>query len=94
METFHFIDSLLDVAIPNLPIKTEMGKMETGSINRAAAAMTKAACISTLKSYTARRMYAEAAPDRQDILDGQSMGAYELDADLDYHVRLQQRVQP
>ena len=37
VETFNFIDSLLDVAIPNLPIKTEMGKMETGTINRAAA---------------------------------------------------------
>ena len=80
VETFHFIDSLLDVAIPNLPIKTEMGKMETGSINRAAAAMTKARLYFNAKSYIGKEMYAEAAQICQDILDGK-YGAYELDAD-------------
>ena len=80
VETFHFIDSLLDVAIPNLPIKTEMGKMETGAINRAAAAMTKARLYFNAKSYIGKEMYAEAAQICQDILDGK-YGAYELDAD-------------
>lgn len=61
VETFHFIDSLLDVAIPNLPIKTEMGKMETGAINRAAGAMTKARLYFNAKSYIGKEMYAEAA---------------------------------
>ena len=80
VETFHFIDSLLDVAIPNLPIKTEMGKMETGSINRAAAAMTKARLYFNAKSYIGKEMYTEAAQICQDILDGK-YGTYELDAD-------------
>ena len=42
VETFNFIDSLLNVSIPNLPIKSEMGAMETGAINRAAGAMIRA----------------------------------------------------
>lgn len=80
VETFHFIDSLLDVAIPDLPIKTEMGKMETGTINRAAGAMTKARLYFNAKSYIGKEMYTEAARICQDILDGK-YGTYELDAD-------------
>ena len=36
VETFNFIDSLLKIAVPNLPVKEELGGMETGSIHRAA----------------------------------------------------------
>ena len=80
VETFNFIDSLLDVAIPNLPIKTEMGKMETGTINRAAAAMLKARLYFNAEAYIKKPMYNEAAQICQDILDGK-YGTYELDQD-------------
>lgn len=37
-ETFDFIEKLLKEAIPNLPVKEELGGLENGSINRAAGA--------------------------------------------------------
>lgn len=80
VETFNFIDSLLNVAIPNLPIKTEMGAMETGSINRAAGAMIRARLYFNAEAYIGKPMYTEAAQICQDILDGK-YGAYELDQD-------------
>ena len=80
VETFNFIDSLLKIAVPNLPIKEELGGMETGSIHRAAGAALQARLYFNAKSYIGKEMYAEAAQICQDILDGK-YGAYELDAD-------------
>lgn len=80
VETFNFIDSLLDVSIPNLPVKTEMGAMETGAINRAAGAALKMRLYFNAESYIRKDMYAEAAQIAQDIIDGK-YGQYELDAD-------------
>ena len=80
VETFNFIDSLLNVSIPNLPIKSEMGAMETGAINRAAGAMIRARLYFNAEAYIGKPMYTEAAQICQDILDGK-YGAYELDAD-------------
>ena len=41
VRTFEFIDSLLTEALPNVPIKTELGAKETGAINAADVATMK-----------------------------------------------------
>ena len=79
-ETFEFIDDLLKEAIPNLPVKDQLGAKENGSINRAAAAMTQARLYFNAKSYIGKEMYSEAAQICQDIIDGK-YGKYELDPD-------------
>lgn len=63
VETFNFIDSLLKIAVPNLPIKEELGGMETGSIHRAAGAALQARLYFNAKSYIGKEMFTEAAPD-------------------------------
>lgn len=80
VQTFNFIDSLLTIAIPNLPVKTKMGAMETGTIHRAAGAMMRARLYFNAESYIRKPMYTEAAQICQDILDGK-YGQYELDSD-------------
>lgn len=80
VETFNFIDSLLKEAIPNLPVKDELGAKENGSINRAAAAMIQARLYFNAKPYIGKEMYAEAAQICQDIIDGK-YGKYALDTD-------------
>lgn len=45
VETFHFIDSLLDVSMPNLPLKETLGAPETNVIHRAVAAALKVRLI-------------------------------------------------
>ncbi len=79
-QTFNFIDSLLDIAIPNLPIKETLGAMENGSINRAAGAAIKARLYFNAKPYIGKEMYQECAAICQDILDGK-YGKYALDDD-------------
>lgn len=79
-ETFNFIDSLLTEAIPNLPLKEELGGFEKGSINRAAGAALKARLYFNVKSYIGKEMFSEAAVICQDILDGK-YGRYALDTD-------------
>jgi hypothetical protein len=69
VETFNFIDSLLDVAIPNLPKKT-LGAMENGSINAAAAAAMKAELYFNANAYIGEEMWDECAAICQDIIDG------------------------
>lgn len=80
VQTFHFIDSLLDLAIPDLPLKETLGAMETGSIHRAVGAALKARLYFNAKPYIGKEMYAEAAQICQDIIDGK-YGKYELDKD-------------
>lgn len=80
LETFNFIDSLLDIAIPNLPLKETLGGLENGSINRAAGAVLKARLYFNAKSYIGKEMYTEAAAICQDIIDGK-YGKYALDTD-------------
>ena len=72
VQTFNFIDSLLDIAIPNLPVKETLGAMETGSVHRAAGAALKARLYFNAKSYIGKEMYQEAAQICQDIIDGKS----------------------
>lgn len=80
LETFNFIDSLLKEAIPNLPLKEELGAKENGSINRAAAAAIQARLYLNAEPYIGKEMYSEAAQICQDIIDGK-YGKYALDND-------------
>lgn len=79
-ETFDFIEKLLKEAIPNLPIKEELGGLENGSINRAAGAALLARLYFNAKSYIGEEKYSEAATICQDIIDGK-YGKYKLDSD-------------
>lgn len=79
-ETFFFIDSLLDEAIPNLPLKETLGGKETGTISRAAGAMLKMRLYFNAEAYIGEPMYEETAQIAQDIIDGK-YGAYELATD-------------
>lgn len=79
-ETFDFIEKLLKEAIPNLPIKEELGGLENGSINRAAGAALLARLYFNAKSYIGEEKYSEAATICQDIIDGK-YGKYKLDTD-------------
>ncbi len=79
-ETFDFIEKLLKEAIPNLPVKEELGGLENGSINRAAGAALLARLYFNAKSYIGEEKYSEAATICQDIIDGK-YGKYKLDTD-------------
>lgn len=79
-ETFDFIENLLKEAIPNLPVKEELGGLENGSINRAAGAALLARLYFNAKSYIGEEKYSEAATICQDIIDGK-YGKYKLDSD-------------
>jgi len=79
-ETFNFIDSLLNVAIPQLPVKEELGGAENGTINRAAGAALKAELYFNAISYIDKDMFSETATICQDIIDGK-YGPYDLDDD-------------
>ncbi|GAA4777804.1 RagB/SusD family nutrient uptake outer membrane protein [Olivibacter ginsenosidimutans] len=76
-ETFQFIDSLLDAAIPNLPIKSTLGGMETGSISQAAGAALKAQLYFNANAYIGEDKFTECAQICQDIISGK-YGTYAL----------------
>ena len=80
VETFNFVDSLLTEAIPNLPVKSELGGMENGSINQAAGVALKIRLYFNAEAYIGKAMYNEAAQLCQDLINGK-YGKYELDAD-------------
>ena len=80
LETFNFIDSLLKEAIPDLPLKEELGAKEIGSIHRAAGAALQARLYFNAKSYIGKEMFAEAAQICQDIINGK-YGKYALETD-------------
>jgi len=80
VETFNFIDSLLTVAIPNLPKKTELGGKETGTINQATGAALKAKLYFGAKQYIGKDMFAECAQICRDIING-VYGTYQLEDD-------------
>lgn len=79
-QTFHFVDSLLDVAIPHLPVKTELGAQETNIIHQSVAAALKMRLYFNAKSYIGKEMYEETAKICQDIIDGK-YGKYQLEDD-------------
>ncbi|WP_108821093.1 RagB/SusD family nutrient uptake outer membrane protein [Dysgonomonas sp. Marseille-P4361] len=79
-ETFDYIEQLFNEAIPNLPIKADLGKAENGSINRATGAALLAKLYFNAEPYIGKAMYNEAAAICQDIIDGK-YGKYELDTD-------------
>ncbi len=79
-ETFNFIDSLLTVSIPNLPVKTELGAMETNVVHQAVGAALRARLYFNAEVYIGKPMYKEAAEICQDIINGK-YGQYALDTD-------------
>lgn len=79
-ETFNFIDSLLKQSIPELPVKTELGGMETNTIHQAVGAALLAKLYFNAEVYIGKSMYNEAAEICQDIIDGK-YGQYALDSD-------------
>ena len=79
-ETFNFIDSLLQLSTPELPVKTELGAMETNVIHQAVGAVLRARLYFNAESYIGKPMYNEAAVICQDILDGK-YGKYALATD-------------
>lgn len=79
-ETFNFIDSLLQLSTPKLPVKTELGAMETNVIHQAVGAVLKARLYFNAESYIGKPMYNEAAEICQNILDGK-YGKYALATD-------------
>lgn len=79
-ETFNFIDSLLQLSTPQLPIKTELGAMETNVIHQAVGAVLRARLYFNAESYIGKPMYNGAAEICQDILDGK-YGKYALATD-------------
>ena len=81
LETFNFIDSLLDTSIPNLPVKTVLGEQETNIIHQAVAACLKMRLYFNAESYIGQPMYEEAAQVCQDIIDGK-YGQYALANDF------------
>ncbi|MCD7937461.1 MAG: RagB/SusD family nutrient uptake outer membrane protein [Tannerellaceae bacterium] len=78
-ETFKFIEDLLLEAIPNLPLKTELGALENGGINRAAGAALLARLYFNANVYIGKEMFTETAKICEDIING-VYGSYELDA--------------
>lgn len=80
LETFNYIDSLLDISIPFLPKKTDLGKEEIGNISQAVAMGLKAQLYFNAESYIKKPMYSEAAQICRDIIAGK-YGSYELDQD-------------
>lgn len=79
-ETFNFIDSLLQLSTPELPVKTELGAMETNVVHQAVGAVLRARLYFNAESYIGKPMYNEAAEICQDILDGK-YGKYALATD-------------
>jgi len=77
LQTFNFIDSLITISIPNLPIKTTLGAAENGTINRAAGAALKAQLYFNANAYIGKDMYSECTQICQDIIDGK-YGNYKL----------------
>lgn len=80
VETFEFIENLLKEALPKLPKKTELGAMETGSINQATAALMLARLYFNAGPYIRQDKFAECAALCQEILDGK-YGTYKLEDD-------------
>ena len=80
VETFNFINSLLDMSIEDLPKKTELGKEEIGNISQAVAMGLKAQLYFNAEAYIKKPMYEEAAQICRDIIAGK-YGVYELDDD-------------
>ncbi len=80
VETFEFIEGLLKEALPKLPKKTELGAMETGSINQAASALMLARLYFNAGPYIRQDKFAEAAVLCQAIIDG-TYGSYKLEDD-------------
>lgn len=80
VRTFEFIDSLLTEALPNVPVKTELGAKETGAINAAAVATMKAQLYFNAPSYIRQEKWQECADICKDIIGGK-YGKYDIDPD-------------
>lgn len=80
VRTFEFIDSLLTEALPNVPVKTELGAKETGAINAAAIATMKAQLYFNAPSYIRQEKWQECADICKDIIEGK-YGKYDIDPD-------------
>ncbi|WP_280744605.1 MULTISPECIES: RagB/SusD family nutrient uptake outer membrane protein [unclassified Parabacteroides] len=80
VETFEFIEGLLKEALPKLPKKTELGAMETGSINQATAALMLARLYFNAGPYIRQDRFSDCATLCQEIING-TYGAYKLEDD-------------
>ncbi|MDR0995689.1 MAG: RagB/SusD family nutrient uptake outer membrane protein [Tannerella sp.] len=80
LETFNYVDSILQANIANLPVKTELGAPETNIVHQAVAAGLLARLYFNAETYIGTPMYDKAAAICQDIIDGK-YGKYALDPD-------------
>lgn len=80
LETFNYIDSLLEIAIPFLPEKTILGEEEVGNISLATAMGLRAQLFFNAEAYIGKAMYNEAAQICRDIISGK-YGVYKLDTE-------------
>ena len=81
LETFNFIDSLLNAAMPELPVKTVLGERETNIIHQAVAACLKMRLYFNAESYIGQPMWEETAQICEDIING-VYGEYALANDF------------
>ncbi|MCC8187578.1 MAG: RagB/SusD family nutrient uptake outer membrane protein [Bacteroides sp.] len=79
-ETFDFIEELLDLAIPDLPVKESLHELATGSLTQAAGAALKVRLYFNAESYINKEMYSEAAAICENIIAGK-YGEYEIAED-------------
>jgi hypothetical protein len=79
-ETYNYIENILKRGITDLPVKTTLGAPETGSFNRAAAALMLAQLYFNSERYIGQSRFDECAKICEDILAG-VYGQYALDDD-------------
>ncbi|MCC8154537.1 MAG: hypothetical protein LIP01_10165 [Tannerellaceae bacterium] len=79
-ETFDFIEELLNLAIPHLPVKTELRALGNGSITKATGVALKIRLYFNANSYIGKEMYNEAAVLCKELLAGK-YGEYKLEDD-------------
>lgn len=77
-QTYEHIETLLKNAIPNLKVKSQLGKSEDGYLSRAAAASLLAQLYFNSVSYIGQDRFAECAKICEDIIAGE-YGPYDLD---------------
>jgi hypothetical protein len=79
-ETFDYIDSMLHANINKLPVKTQLGALETNTVHQAVAAGLLARLYFNAETYIGKDMYDSAAYYSQKIING-DYGKYALDPD-------------
>lgn len=78
-ETFDFIEKELKEAIPNLPVRQDLGSTGMGRWTKAGAAALLVRLYLNAEVYTGQNKYAECAAVAQDIIDGK-YGSHQLES--------------